>query len=68
MCPRACSSRPPAVLATLLDFNLTVKGGNASTPLIGVSGCPRGGLNVGGAFTYTDGTTQNTATSAACAR
>ena len=38
------------------------------SPLIGVSGCPRGGLNVGGAFTYTDGTTQNTATAATCAR
>jgi len=66
--PQSLQQPAPGVLATLLDFNLTVKGGTTSAPLIGVSGCPRGGLNVGGAFTYTDGTTQSTATSATCSR
>jgi hypothetical protein len=64
--PDSLQQPAPGVLATLLDFNLTVKGGNATSPLIGVAGCPRGGLQVGGAFTYTDGTTQHTATTAAC--
>ncbi len=64
--PASLQQPAPGVLATLLDFNLTVKGGNNAAPLIGVGGCSKGGLNIGGAFTYTDGTTQNTATTAAC--
>ena len=64
--PQVLQQPAPGAWATLLDFNLTVKGGTSKSPLLGVSGCPRGGLKVGGTFTFTDDTTQTVATSAAC--
>jgi len=66
--PASLQQPAPGVLATLLDFNLTIKGGNNSSPLIGVSNFPKRGLNIGGAFTFTDGTKQTVATSAAYKR
>lgn len=63
--PKGLQQPAPGAWATLLDFNVTVKGGNAGAPLLGVTSMPKGGLKVGGAFTYTDGTTQSVATKAA---
>ena len=56
----------PGAFATLLDFKLNVKGTSGKTPYVGLTGCPAGGLKFGGAFTYTDGSTQNVTTTAAC--
>ena len=56
----------PGALATLLDFRVTVKAGTAKTPFVGLLGCPKGGLNVRGDFTYTDATKQTATTKAKC--
>jgi hypothetical protein len=64
--PKNLQEPAPGVLATLLNVDLTVKGGSSTKPLIGVSACPKGGLNVAGSFSYTDGTSQGGALKAAC--
>jgi hypothetical protein len=64
--PAGLQQPAPGAYATLLDFNIKVKGGNASSPLLGVSSCPKGGLKVGGTFHFTDGTFQRANTAAAC--
>ncbi len=57
--PDGLQQPAPGAFATLLDFKLTVKGTAGKTPYVGLAGCTTGGLNFAGAFTYTDGTTQN---------
>ncbi len=64
--PSGLQQPAPGAFATLLDFKLAVKGTSGKTPYVGLAGCPSGGLNFGGAFTYTDGTTQNVTAKAAC--
>lgn len=63
--PQGLQQPAPGAWATLLDFNVTLKGGNAASPLFGLTNAPKGGAKVRGAFTYTDGTTQTVTTTAA---
>jgi hypothetical protein len=64
--PQDLQQPSPGAIATLLDFRVTVKAGTAANPFVGLLGCTKGGLNVKGDFTYTDGTKQTVATKAAC--
>jgi len=64
--PAGLQQPAPGAFATLLDFKLAVKGTAGKTPYVSLVGCPTGGLNFGGAFTFTDGSTQNVTAKAAC--
>ena len=48
--PGGLQQPAPGAFATLTDFNLTLKAGSSSKPFVALSGCPTGGLNVGGVF------------------
>lgn len=65
--PKGLQQPAPGAYATLLDFNIKVKGGSAAKPLLAVSQCPKGGLKLGGTFYFTDNTTQKASTTARCA-
>lgn len=64
--PKGLQQPAPGAFATLLDFNIKVKGGSAKSPLLSVNSCPKGGLKFGGTFYFTDDTTQKASTTAAC--
>ena len=64
--PKGLQQPAPGAFATLLDFNIKVKGGSAKSPLLSVNSCPKGGLKFGGTFYFTDNTTQKASTTAAC--
>jgi hypothetical protein len=64
--PDGLQQPAPGAFATLLDFKLTVKGTAGRTPYVGLTGCTAGKLKFAGAFSYTDGSSQNAAASAAC--
>ena len=63
--PKGLQQPAPGAWATLLDFNIKLKGGTNASPLFALTKAPKGGVKVGGAFTFTDGTTQTVATTAA---
>jgi hypothetical protein len=54
------------VFATLTDFQVSLKGGTASKPYIGLKGCSGGKLNMKVDLTYTDGTSQSATATAPC--
>lgn len=64
--PAGLQQPAPGAFATLTDFNLTLKAGTKTKPFVAMSGCPTGGLNVGGVFSFTDGTSQTVSAKAAC--
>jgi hypothetical protein len=64
--PQGLQQPAPGAFATLLDFKVTVKGGRASRPLLGVRDCPRAGLRFSGTFSFTDATFQRASRTARC--